>query len=220
MRTPAFGAAALLFSSIAGAQTLDPARFDQVDHLASVGVGVDGPMVTELGYALVVPVSDRRVAIPLKLTLPLRPSFGDLGLSAGVQSMLVGGPGFGLAGRFDLSVAREETVVATFTKTSAALSLMPGYFHRNGSFALEFAWERGLFTRVSPSDEYRKQAYPDAHATWMGFGNGFLRIGLQGVVRIVGKTELSLRAGMAKTDHLQAMDLLPFYATLGIHQGF
>ncbi len=222
MAATAVALSTLVVSPLAGAQALNPARFDDANHIVSGGFGVDGPITADVSYAPIVPfpLLDRRLALPIRFFLPMRPYHGDYGLSTGAQLATIGRHGFGLSGRLDLSLRRESTEVASFTRIGGGLTFLGGYFRERGSVALELGWEPGLATRVSPSDSYKRQTYPGAHSTWMGFGNGFLRAGVQGVVRVAGNTELTLRTGVTRTEQLNRMDLLPFYAMVGINQGF
>jgi hypothetical protein len=206
-----------LVTTGASAQTLNPARFDHAPNVVSAAIGVDGPMTTELSYTRIL---DRRLALPFRITLPLAPGAFDGGLSAGSQMAWIRESGFGLSGRFELAAKREQTHYADFTRLGASFSMLAGYFRDRGSIALDLAWEPGLFTNVRPTEAYRSQFYPGARSTWMVGGNGYLRAGIQGVLRVTGDTELTLRTGMAKTDHLGALDLLPFYAMIGVSQGF
>jgi hypothetical protein len=201
----------------ASAQTLNPVRLDDARHVLSAGVGVDGAATGELAYTA---VFERRFAVTFRLSMPLRPSLADFGVSGGLFTGWVRDDGLGVAGRIELGARREETHYADFTRISAAFAVLGGYFRERGSAALELAYEPGLLTHVRPTDAYRSQVYDAAHSTWMAGGNGFLRVGVQGVLRIVDDTEISLRAGMARTDHFRPLDFLPFYALLGVNQGF
>lgn len=214
-------ALAILFTApLAGAQTLNPARFNQADHVVSGGFGLDGPIAAEAAYAPIVSVLDRRVAIPFRLQLPMRPSFGDFGLSAGVQLASIGRHGLGVSGRFELAFNREELRIAELTKLSSSVTLLGGWFRDRGSVAIELGWSPGLLTHVSPSDAYRRETYAGAHATWMLGGNGLFRAGVQGVLRVWDGTELSLRTGITRTENLRPVDLMPFYAIVGLNQSF
>lgn len=207
----------LLASARADAQTLNPARFGDASHVVSGGFGLDGSMVAELSYTHVI---ERRIALPFRVTIPLEPTAWEGGASAGAEAAWIRDDGLGFVGRFDLAARREQTSYADFTRIGASLSARGGYFRAGGSIALELAWEPGLITNVRPTDAYRTQIYPGAHSTWMFGGNGFLRVGVQGVLRIAAATELSLRAGVTHTDRFRNLDLLPLYAVVGVNQGF
>jgi hypothetical protein len=202
---------------VANAQVLNPARFDDAGHVASAGVGMDGSMIAEASYTKIV---DGRLAIPVRLLVPLRPTGADFGLGADAQLATIDRYGFGLSGRLDLAFRHDATNVAHFSKLSTSATLLGGFFRERGSAALELGWETGIATHVKPSDEYRREVYPGARATWMIGGNGFFRAGVQGVLRVYNNTEVTLRTGITRTEKLGVLDLMPFYAVIGLNQAF
>ncbi|HEY8209113.1 MAG TPA: hypothetical protein VIG99_16595 [Myxococcaceae bacterium] len=207
-------AAALLSPATASAQVLNPAHFEGDHHLVHVGAGVDGPLNLEVGY---VHSLGAPWVVGARLSLPFVPEGADFELAGLVERAFLSPVGLGASIRAELALRNAHTLMVNATDAGAHLGVRGGYFGAWASIAAELAWEKSLVAYVLPTERYRQQTYANARSGFYGSGSGFFQLGIAGGVRLFGRSELTLRTGVTRSEQLGGVDFLPFYAQLGIN---
>jgi hypothetical protein len=73
---------------------------------------------------------------------------------------------------------------------------------------------------VVPTDRYREQVYSDARTGFYSSGGGYFRFGVALGIRLFKGSDLTLRSGIVRSEHLNGVDMMPLYAQLGFNQTF
>jgi hypothetical protein len=217
-----FLAAAGVFSATsASAQVLNPSRFDDYGDLVHAGFGVDPALNVDFGYVRSLsPLAERPWVIGTRLSLPFVPEGGDFEAVALSQIGFLLPSGFGVSPRVELGVRNSHTVFINATDIGVHLDASGGYFGERVMAAVDVAWEKPLAAYLVLRDRYREQVYEGARSGLYAGGGGFFRFGLVSGVRLFASSDVTLRAGIVRSEGLRSVDFLPFYAQLGFNQAF
>jgi len=211
--------AALGASRVANAQAFS--RLEPGQQTVTAETGLQSAVVTSLGYAagLRVGLLDRTVMPFAQATLPVaRPDLRDFAVRTGAQTSLVSAGWFDLSAQLAVEVAETDNSIYRGTALRSDLVLLAGHYGRRWFAVAEAGYDRAWLTYVKNSDWYRANIYSDAKDGWYSGTGGTLHAGAKGGMTL-GPVELVLRAGVTRTETLQALDL-PFYATLGASYRF
>jgi hypothetical protein len=211
----------LLVEGSASAQVLNPARFDDYTHLIHAGFGADAALNVDVGY---VHSLTSLVRLPLvigtRLSLPFSVEGGDFEAVALSQAGFLTPSGFGVSPRVELGVRNAHTLFINTTDAGINLDTLGGYFGERLMTAAEIAWDKPLIAYMSPTDAYRQQAYPGARSGFYTGGGGAFRFGGALGVRVFDNSEITLRAGIVRSEQFLNVDALPAYAQIGVNQTF
>jgi hypothetical protein len=212
----------LLSAASASAQVLNPARFDDYTHLVHAGFGADAALDLDLGYVRsLTSLVGRPLVIGTRVSLPpFAVEGGDVEAAALSQIGFLTPSGFGVSPRVELGVRNAHTDIVNTTDVGIHLEALSGYFGERVMAAADLAWEKPLSAYMAPTDQYREQGYAGARSGWYSGGGGLFRFGIASGVRIFTNSELTLRAGIVRSEQFHNVDLLPFYAQLGFNQAF
>ncbi len=216
-----FAAAGVLLVTKASAQVLNPSRFDDYSDLVHAGFGVDPALNVDAGYVhSLTPLGDEPWVIGSRLSLPFVPEGADFEAVLLSQIGFLLPSHFGVSPRLELGVRNAHTLYVNATDIGFHLDVSGGYFGERVMTAAELAWEKPIASYMYLTDRYREQVYPDARSGLYGGGGGFFRLGLALGVRLFASSDLTLRTGIVRSEHLRSVDFLPFYAQLGFNQAF
>jgi hypothetical protein len=199
-------------------------RLEAGEQTVTAETGLQSGIVTSLGYArgLRLGVGDRtlRTLIPFaQASLAVaKPDLHDYAFRVGSQISVVSVGWFDLSTQVAFGVAGTENGIYNGTALRTELALLAGHYGRRWFAVAEAGWARAWLTYIENGDWYRTNIYPDARDGWYSGTGGILHGGAKGGVT-VGTVEFVLRAGVNKTETLQALDL-PFYATVGANLRF
>ena len=199
-------------------------RLEAGEQTVTAETGLQSGIVTSLGYArgLRLGVGDRtlRTLIPFaQASLAVaKPDLHDYAFRVGSQISVVSIGWFDLSTQVAFGVAGTENGIYSGTALRTELALLAGHYGRRWFAVAEAGWARAWLTYIENGDWYRTNIYPDARDGWYSGTGGILHGGAKGGVT-VGTVEFVLRAGVNKTETLQALDL-PFYATVGANLRF
>jgi hypothetical protein len=218
--TRARGAAAVVLAAAlalaAGeARAQSFSRLEPGQQTVTLEEGLDGAVATSVGYAIGLRVAplDRTLMPFLQGTLMTpHPDLGDYAARAGAQMSVVRAGWFDLSAQLALSVDGTENSIHRATALGADLVLLAGHYGRAWFLVGEGGYDHAFLTYIKNSDYYRS-FFPGARDGWYDNTAGTLHAGAKGGVRF-GGVELVLRAGVTKSERLNALSL-PFYATLG-----
>jgi hypothetical protein len=196
-------------------------RLESGQQAVTAETGLQSGVVTSLGYAtgLRIDALDRTVMPFAQATLLMaRPDLHDYAFRAGAQLSLLTVGWFDLSTQLAFDVAETENSIYRGTALRTDLVLLAGHYGRRWFAVGEAGYDRSWLTYVKNSDWYRTYFYSDAKDGWYSGTGGLLHAGAKGGVTI-GRVEVVLRAGAARTEALNDLDL-PFYATLGANMRF
>ena len=125
---------------------------------------------------------------------------------------------FDLSARLAFEVAGTENSIYTGTALRSEVVLLAGPYGRRWFALSEIGYDRAWLTYIKNSDWYRTYFYSDAKDGWYSGTGGTFAAGAKAGFA-VGHVEVVVRAGITKSETLQALDL-PFYATLGANYRF
>lgn len=194
-------------------------RLGESRHRLYTTAGIDPAVITSLGYSYTPTMFGRPVQV---------------GIEGGVVAAGSGIDDFRARLQAGLSVAQWKSFRVT---TSGAfvtrgttntiyravnmgvdLGGTAGVYRRHWFAAGELGYDKAVVTRLTPTDWYRSNFYPDAKSGWYIDTGGTWRFGAVTGVSI-GRTELSLRAGIPVTQRGQSI-AVPAYASIGVGRAF
>jgi len=217
----AFLALVTLLGLAGSARAQSFSRLEAGQQTVTAETGLQSGIVTSLGYAagLRVGALDRTLMPFAQATmLVARPDLHDYAFRAGAQISVLSVGWFDLSTQVAFGVAGTENGIYSGTALRTELALLAGHYGRRWFAVAEAGWARAWLTYIENGDWYRTNIYPDARDGWYSGTGGILHGGAKGGVT-VGTVEFVLRAGVNKTETLQALDL-PFYATVGANLRF
>jgi hypothetical protein len=180
---------------------------------------VDPAVITSVGYSYTTPIFSR----------PLQTS-----IEGGVVAAANGVDDFRARLQTGLAVAEWKSVRATvnaafvtrgtkntiYRAVNMGLDMggTAGVYRRNWFAAGEVGYDKAIVTRITHTDWYRTNFYPDAKSGWYIDTGGTWRFG--GVTGVsIGRTELSVRAGIPMTQRGKSI-AVPYYASVGVGRAF
>ncbi len=202
------------FGTTAHAQAFS--RLEPGQQTLTVEAGLQAAVVTSVGYAagVRVPAIDRTVMPFLQGSLPVaRPDLGDYAARAGAQVSLLDLGWLDISTQLAFEVEGTENSLYRATALRTDLVLLAGHYGRHWFAAAEGGYDHSWLTYIKNSDWYRSYFYAGAKDGWYGNSAGTVHAGLKGGLTL-GSVELIARAGLAKTERLNDLDV-PFYAMLG-----
>ena len=147
-----------------------------------------------------------------------KPDLQDYAVKVGSQADLLHAGWFDLSAQLAFEVANTENSIYRGTALRTDVVLLAGHCGRRWFALGEAGYDRAWLTYIKNSDWYRTYYYSGAKDGWYGGTGGTLHAGVKAGVRIA-REEIVVRAGVNKTETLQALDL-HFYATLGANYRF
>lgn len=184
------------------------------DRLYST-LGVDPAVVGTVGYGRTV----RLLGRPLQASLDAGIAGGDLDLRdfrarLGANVLLLQVAGVQLTGRAAFVTRGTSNTIYRALNMGADVGGTLGIYRRGWFAAGEVGFDKAIITHLTHSEWYRTNIYPDAKDGWYLTTGGTWQFGgMAGLT--LGRTELALRAGTARTQGGERLSV-PFYATLGV----
>lgn len=196
------------------AQEINLAAMDEPEaNRVCLRTGAEHGFVAGLGYARTVRLLGRSLLVDADVTVPWAGlDASDHRVRVGIVVPVVSWGRWTLAGALAPTLRGTKNDLGRMTSLGVDASATAGYYARRWFVAGELGFDYALTTRVSHSDEYRNNVYPDARDGWYVNPGGIFRGGgLAGAS--AGRYDVVLRAGVLR-DMEGAPTLLPFYATL------
>jgi len=217
------GAVLLLLLLSAGARAAHAQAFSRLasgEQAVTAETGLEPAIVTSLGYAAGLRAGALGTLIPFaQATLVVaQPDPHDYALKAGAQASLLHVGWFDLSARLAFEVAGTENSIYTGTALRSEVVLLAGHYGRRWFALGEIGYDRVWLTYIKNGDWHRTYFYGGAKDGWYSGTGGTFEAGVKAGFA-VGRVEIVVRAGVAKSETLQALDL-PFYATLGANYRF
>lgn len=194
------------------------ARFQAGDDRLYAMAGADPALIATLGYARVVPFFDRELQLGIEGgVVGGTTDAGDFRARLGAQARLLRWRDLNVTANLAFVTRGTKNQVYRAINLGADLSSTVGV-HRRGWFAAgEVGFDKAIVTRLTHTDWYRENVYPEAKNGWYVATGGTWRFGVVSGVA-VGRTELVLRAGIPRTERGRSL-AIPYYASLGFGVG-
>lgn len=187
-----------------------------------INIGLDPAVLTTFGYSYRLSSENfwKDIILFGEASIPFGEfEINDYRIKVGIQNSLINLDNwdFSLSGYF--VVRGTENSIHSATNYGLGILALAGYYESDWFSAIEIGYDKGFLTDIEHTDWYKNYFYTDAKDGLYSNPSGNINIGLRGGY-LISNYEITLRAGIAKTEMLNDPVGVPFYSTLGINYHF
>ncbi|MFC1539476.1 hypothetical protein ACFL6H_08630 [Candidatus Latescibacterota bacterium] len=208
-----------LHLNMVNAQVLSPVSAGE--QSVYFNLGLEPSVGTTMGYVLGkhIGLLNRDMMLFGEFNIPVTKfDLGDSQIRFGAQTSLLRHRKWDFS--LGVAIAARKTKNSIFDAYGfgADITGLIGYYSNRWSVAGEIGYDKAMITHLTHSDWYKTYFYSDAKNGWYANTGGTFHYGLRGGF-MIGRTEITLRAGIQKTEAFRDM-LPPYYGSLGVNYRF
>ncbi|MEE9430484.1 MAG: hypothetical protein V3V16_05545 [Melioribacteraceae bacterium] len=181
-----------------------------------INIGLDPAVLTTFGYSYRLSSENfwKDIILFGEASIPVGEfEINDYRIKVGIQNSLVNSDNwnFSLAGYF--MVRGTENSIHSATNYGLGILALAGYYESDWFSAFELGYDKGILTDIKHTDWYRDYFYSDVRDGLYSNPSGNISLGLRGGY-LISDFEITLRAGIAKTEMFNNPVGVPFYSTV------